>query len=344
MTALAADRNTRNKHTGRSISLLVAASTTIYKGAIVCVNTTGYAVAGAKTAGYKVVGVAEEQVDNSAGSDGDLSVRVRKGVFAFKNDTDAVAQSHIGRPCYVVDDQTVADEAEGSSVVAGLVEGIDANDEIWVSVIDEAMAALAVANCNAAVETVTSGALSLYTKTSFISCTGTQAYTLAAGLYQGQEKIIKCSVAASTPVGTLTPSTYADGTTIVFNYVGQTAHLIWDDTSGWTRVDALYGDPRAAGAPATVTTGAIPVTNLVSYVSVTGTVAYTLADGLHQGQHKYLWCTVAASTPDGTVTPATFADGTSITLDAVDEWVHLVWDDASGWYLAQPETGATINA
>jgi len=342
MTALAADRNTRNKHVGRSISLLVAASTTIYKGALVCVNNTGYAVAGAKTAGYKVVGVADEQVDNSAGSDGDLSVRVRKGVFAFKNDTDAVAQSHIGRPCFVVDDQTVADEAEGSSVVAGLVEAIDANDEIWVSIIDEAMAALAVANCNAAVETVTSGALSLYTKTSFISCTGTQAYTLAAGLYQGQEKIIKCSVAASTPIGTLTPSTYADGTTIVFSYVGQTAHLIWDDTNGWTRVDALYGNARQA-ITETVTSGAVSLTTLVTYVSVTGTQAYTLADGLYQGQQKFIKCTVAASTPVGTLTPVTFADGTSVLFDAVDEWIHIAWDDVSGWTLVQPETGATVS-
>jgi len=50
---------------------------------------------------------------------------------------------------------------------------------------------------------------------------------------------------------------------------------------------------------------------------------------------------VAASTPDGTLTPATFADGTSIDLDAVNEEVELEYHASGGWRVVHI-AGATI--
>ncbi|HEY0868186.1 MAG TPA: hypothetical protein VGE01_12445 [Fimbriimonas sp.] len=58
----------------------------IYKGALVALNTSGYAVPITHgTASLKFIGVATETVDNSAGSAGDKSVIVAKsGSFLMK--------------------------------------------------------------------------------------------------------------------------------------------------------------------------------------------------------------------------------------------------------------------
>ena len=106
MSALAADRNTKRLKTDQSQSYPVAASTTIYAGALVCLNTSGYAVAAAATAGYQVVGVAKEQVDNSSGSNGDESVEVhRTGAFEFTSSGLSIADE--GKPCWITDDNNV---------------------------------------------------------------------------------------------------------------------------------------------------------------------------------------------------------------------------------------------
>ena len=79
----------------------------------------------------------------------------------------------------------------------------------------------------------TTGEIDVTTPVSFISVTGTTTFTLPAGT-TGQIKILVCTVAASTPVGTLTPIASAnDGyDTIIFNEVGQSATLIYEN-SGW---------------------------------------------------------------------------------------------------------------
>ena len=79
----------------------------------------------------------------------------------------------------------------------------------------------------------TTGEIDVTTPVSFISVTGTTTFTLPAGT-TGQIKILVCTVAASTPAGTLTPIASAnDGyDTIIFNEVGQSATLIYEN-SGW---------------------------------------------------------------------------------------------------------------
>ena len=79
----------------------------------------------------------------------------------------------------------------------------------------------------------TTGEIDITTPVSFISVTGTTTFTLPAGT-TGQIKILVCTVAASTPVGTLTPIASAnDGyDTIIFNEKGQSATLIYEN-SGW---------------------------------------------------------------------------------------------------------------
>lgn len=133
MTALASDRNTPERD-GKSFSFAVAAAAKIFAGALVCLNATGYAVKGATATGLKAQGRAEEQVDNTSGADGALSIKVAKGVFRFANSAagDAITAAEIGSTCYIVDDQTVAKtDGTGTRSAAGKIVDVDVNG-VWV--------------------------------------------------------------------------------------------------------------------------------------------------------------------------------------------------------------------
>ena len=63
----------------------------------------------------------------------------------------------------------------------------------------------------------------------------TTAYTLAAGLYLGQRKRFRCTVAAATPHGVITPAAATGYTSVELNVVGQTVDLEWIG-AGWSLV------------------------------------------------------------------------------------------------------------
>jgi hypothetical protein len=112
----------------------VKAAAVILSGAIVCTDSTGYAVKGSETTGLSVRGVAQESKDNTDGSSGDLKVRTLAGVFKVKNSSsgDALAITDVGRVCYLVDDETVAKTSNsGARSPAGLVIQVD-SDGVWV--------------------------------------------------------------------------------------------------------------------------------------------------------------------------------------------------------------------
>jgi len=188
-------------------------------------------------------------------------------------------------------------------------------------------------------ETVTSGALSLNPQFTYLSVTGTQAYTLAAGTYVGQRKIIECTVAASTPVGTLTLAD-AYGTeplTHVFRAVGQKLVLEWR-TGGWKVLDKKRAGAMTVVVGTTVLTGEDMVYRYE--LSVTGTVASDstkgIPDGLVAGETIDVQVTTAASTPDGEINiTAEDLDGAAATkIDTIDGttshmfrgmWTGLKW-------------------
>ena len=69
---------------------------------------------------------------------------------------------------------------------------------------------------------------SALTPITYVQTTGTKTGALAAGSYTGQTKRIIQSVAASTPVGTLTPATPSGFATVgALGAVGDTAELVW---------------------------------------------------------------------------------------------------------------------
>lgn len=116
------------------LSVPVAAATKIYRGGLVCLNLSGYAVPGSASAVLRAIGRAEATQDNTSGSAGDLNVEVSRGTFRFANSAgdDAITLADVGQPCYVVDDQTVArTDANGTRSYAGRVMLKDATG-VWV--------------------------------------------------------------------------------------------------------------------------------------------------------------------------------------------------------------------
>lgn len=123
MAALTADRKMISRYTARSFRGDVAAATTIYAGAMVAKNASGYIVPAADTAGLVVVGVAQEQVDNADGDDGDLTVEILTGVFQMVNAGGAIVQAGKHATCYVADDQSVSTAAAMTNdIAAGTVD------------------------------------------------------------------------------------------------------------------------------------------------------------------------------------------------------------------------------
>ncbi len=111
----------------------VAASTKIFAGALVALNNSGFAVNASDAANLRVIGRAEETVDNT-GANGAVNISVKRGIFAFDNDaTNAVAITHIGKKVYVADNQTVQSATGTNSIVAGLAVGFE-NGQVIVDV------------------------------------------------------------------------------------------------------------------------------------------------------------------------------------------------------------------
>lgn len=134
MAAATANRVTELKDTQNQIETIyaVAASTTIYKGTLVMLNTSGYLIPAADTASCKVVGIADEKVVNS-GSAGDADCRVISNVTA-KMAASSVAIGNLDAPLlYVVDDQTVDETTPANSVKAGIhVSPFISATQAWV--------------------------------------------------------------------------------------------------------------------------------------------------------------------------------------------------------------------
>lgn len=195
------------------------------------------------------------------------------------------------------------------------------------------------------------GALSLTTPITLLTVSGTKAYTLAAGTYAGQEKIVRCVSAASTPLGTLTitsPETatgLAVSATQVFTAAGQEIHLVWSG-SKWQMKSTQRAGTQVAVIGTTVLTG-MTLAKLYD-AQVTGTVSSTgtksLPNGQYPGDRCYVGCSVAASTPVGNINFAGVSTaGAALTdlqaIGATTDTVTLEWD-GTAWLVAA-NTGIT---
>lgn len=134
--ALTADRSTPRR-ASEEFEFPVDAGKVIYAGALVVIDTAdNLAKPGVTATTGRSVGVAQEKADNSAGADGAVAVKVRRGCFQFKNSTsaDLIDLGDVGLDCYIVDDQTVAKTNGGNTrSVAGKVRDVDAVG-VWVEI------------------------------------------------------------------------------------------------------------------------------------------------------------------------------------------------------------------
>ena len=105
----------------------VAATTTIYKGALVGLKSDGYARG--LVAGDKLVGLAYEKIDNSAGSDGDKSVRVFT-IGDFQLTLTGATIAHLGAPVFATADGTLALTTSAGASYVGTVIDVPATNTI----------------------------------------------------------------------------------------------------------------------------------------------------------------------------------------------------------------------
>ena len=113
-------------------------------------------------------------------------------------------------------------------------------------------------------------------------------------------------------------------------------------TTGAFTTNATYGASITGGVQTLSGAGAADLTNLITELTTGGgAAAVTLADGSTSGQIKIINHIVDGG-GTATVTPTTFANGTTIAFDAVGESVTLVWNSTVGW-VASSVNGATVS-
>lgn len=219
MAAATYDRQTAHARITGMGKLTLATGATIYNGTMACANSAGLGVNASDAAALIVMGRADEKVSEAGGDD---YVEYSTGWFWFANSaTNAVDVADIGRPCWVEDDQTVADRPGTNGVVAGIVKDVDATLGVLVAIESNSAQSVAVQALAAP------GAALPGVMLTTLAVDGTDPYTLADGTFAGQLHYFRCISAANTPVGTLTPATPTGFATITFDAVGECALLMW---------------------------------------------------------------------------------------------------------------------
>ena len=223
----------------------------VFVGGLIASDSSGYYVDPTATTGLIVAGRVEPQqnypqsYDNTAGSNGTITAKVRQGVFRFDNGTsgDLIAVANRWALCYLIDDHTVGltDGEATPRSVAGIIVDVDSSGVyvfVCAQVTAAMVAALATTGASQSVEQIAaSGALSLTIENTILAVSATKAYTLAAGTRVGQKKRVSCKSAASTPNGVLTVTSLSDShTTVTFSAAGQFVLLVWDG-SNWNPVE-----------------------------------------------------------------------------------------------------------
>lgn len=98
---------------------------------------------------------------------------------------------------------------------------------------------------------------------------------------------------------------------------------------------------RERGVTEEVASGPLAVQAHLSLLDITDTKNFTIGDGTREGQRKAVRVASVSGTPVGTITPASFGDGSSISASAVGHEFELVWFGGV-WRVAR-SAGVTIN-
>lgn len=213
----------------------------------------------------------------------------------------------------VTDGDALTTDTDGTAITAGAAQCINAI-ALETGVAGQLIAAmrplgLALPPGFGGAGVVTTGAIPVDARLTELSVTGTVAYTLANGTDAGQVKTIECTVAATSPVGTLTIATPFSGeaAVYVFHAVGQAITLCWDGTA-WKLIAKKRAGSLTVVVGTTVLTGYL-LTETYS-LSVTGTVHSTTTKGVPApqiaGEYIRVMTAVATGTPLGDIAIAGF--------------------------------------
>jgi len=128
MTALAASYNVEEKD--GVVGSAPMAVDIIYRGAIVMHNAAGFLAPAATGAGSYFAGIAEEEIDNSGGSAGDVECKYKRtGVYLLTS--SGLAQADVGDKVYASDDQTIT-QTSTNNVLVGQIEKFVSATQVWV--------------------------------------------------------------------------------------------------------------------------------------------------------------------------------------------------------------------
>ena len=129
MAALEANRATSSKDLGAIRRWKMKASTTVYAGSLVMLDSNGLALPAAASASNQgCQGCATEKVTSAAS--GDYYVKAQEGVFLF--DATSIADTSLALKTYASDDHTV-DETQGSNEpVAGKLVEVVSSTSGWI--------------------------------------------------------------------------------------------------------------------------------------------------------------------------------------------------------------------
>lgn len=131
MPALTADRFDGYRKEGRVFAYPMAAGAIIYQGALVALNTSGYAVAASDTSGLRVVGVAVEQKRNT-GSAGSVGAVV-EAFIPVNLKGSGFAITDIGRRAFALSDSECTTAAGSIALVeVGHITEFVSSTEVWV--------------------------------------------------------------------------------------------------------------------------------------------------------------------------------------------------------------------
>ncbi len=189
-------------------SFQVAGSVHIYKGGMVGLTNAGFARP--LTAGDSFAGIAYEEMDNTSGANGDVSVRVYT-VGDFGHALAGAAVSDIGRPVFASADDTMTFVGAGNSYV-GIVQDCVTAGEIIVRVDPGKRAVKTVSH---AVENLAAGAdiaaraIHAFDQDAWIASARVINQASAAAGIDGSNT---CVVLLATGAGTVATETF-DGTT-----------------------------------------------------------------------------------------------------------------------------------
>lgn len=201
-----------------------------------------------------------------------------------------------------------------------------------------------------------SGALDPFVGETYLSVSGTKAYTLAAPQVVGQRKKVTCVSAGSSPAGTLTVSSPDDTVgfvcpaTFFFDNIGQTLEFEATSALKWRCVRKVRTGHKTLTVGSTTTTGIADMSHI--NLSATGTVQSTGSKGIPVGaavgELLEIGCSTASTTPHGDIYVTAIRDAKGTAGNTLDDFTattdHLLlqWTGSEWQVLNNHSTNVTI--